>query len=162
MTAKNLDIAFWNYDRTRPSSMDRKDRRRRCQVSQRAHRHRNLRGHDPGPCVRRVGTGDDLLPANHGARRSAVRRDPGLPESCFRHSAIYINKEKGIERPEDLAGKTIGELAIYGHDSGVTPKGILSDDHGLTPDKCRWVIGAIDFPMKPIDFVPSPTPRTSR
>ena len=83
---------------------------------------------------------------------------PVFPNRCFRHSAIYINKASGIEKPEDLAGKTIGELALYGHDAGVWPKGMLSDDYGVTPDQCRWIVGGIDFPMKPIDFVPQPYP----
>jgi len=56
--------------------------------------------------------------------------------------------------PEDLRGKTIGEFATYGHDAGVWPKGILSDDYGVTPEQSRWVIGGADFPMRPYDFVP--------
>ena len=76
----------------------------------------------------------------------------------FRHSAIYINKTKGIEQPEDLNGKTIGELALYGHDAGVMPKGMLSDEFGFRPESCRWVIGAIDFPLEPIDWVAKPVP----
>ena len=83
---------------------------------------------------------------------------PVFPNRCFRHSAIYINKASGIKRPQDLSGKTIGELAIYGHDSGVMPKGILSDEYGFKPEECRWVIGGIDWPMKPIDFIPRPHP----
>jgi 4,5-dihydroxyphthalate decarboxylase len=76
----------------------------------------------------------------------------------FRHSAIYINKTRGIERPHDLAGKTIGELALYGHDAGVMPKGMLSDEFGVRPEQCRWMVGGIDFPLKPIDWLPKPTP----
>ena len=56
----------------------------------------------------------------------------------FPPSAIYINKKKGIHRPHDLAGKRIGELGLYGHDGGVMPKGVLSDEYGVTPDQCRW------------------------
>ncbi|WP_446742271.1 4,5-dihydroxyphthalate decarboxylase [Silvibacterium acidisoli] len=77
---------------------------------------------------------------------------------CFRHSAIYVNVNSGIRKPEDLAGKTIGEFAMYGHDAGVWPKGILADDFGVTPDQCRWIIGSLDWPMKPVDFVPQPHP----
>ncbi|MBB2926598.1 ABC transporter substrate-binding protein [Paraburkholderia silvatlantica] len=76
----------------------------------------------------------------------------------FRHSAIYINTQSGIRRPEDLAGKTIGEFGMYGHDGGVWPKGILSDEFGLTPDQCRWVIGATDWYMPPFDFIAQPHP----
>ena len=83
---------------------------------------------------------------------------PVFPNRCFRHSAIYINVDSGIKRPEDLAGKTVGEFAMYGHDAGVWPKGILSDDFGVTPNQCRWIVGSLDWPLKPIDFVPQPHP----
>ncbi|TPG16404.1 4,5-dihydroxyphthalate decarboxylase [Sphingomonas koreensis] len=79
---------------------------------------------------------------------------PIFPNRQFRHSAIFVNKASGIERPEDLAGKTIGEFGIYGHDAGVWPKGILSDDFGVKPEESRWIIGASDWYMPPYDFVP--------
>ena len=79
---------------------------------------------------------------------------PVFPARLFRHSAVFINRVSGITRPEDLVGKTIGEFATYGHDAGVWPKGILSDEFGITPDQSRWVIGGLDFPMAPIDFIP--------
>jgi hypothetical protein len=72
----------------------------------------------------------------------------------FRHSAIFVNTSKGIESPRDLAGKTVGEFATYGHDAGVAAKGALSDDYGVTPDQCRWVVGGFDWPMAPFDLVP--------
>ena len=78
---------------------------------------------------------------------------PVFPARVFRHSAIFINTSKGIKTPQDLAGKTIGEFGIYGHDAGVWPKGILSDEYGVTVDQCRWVIGGADQPMPPYDFV---------
>jgi 4,5-dihydroxyphthalate decarboxylase len=83
---------------------------------------------------------------------------PAFPNRCFRHSAIYVNVDSGIERPEDIAGKTVGEFAMYGHDAGVWPKGILSDDFGVKPEQCKWIIGSLDWPLKPIDFVPQPHP----
>jgi hypothetical protein len=76
----------------------------------------------------------------------------------FRHSMIFVNTASGIETPRDLAGKTIGEFATYGHDAGVTAKGALSDDYGVTPNQSRWVIGGFDWPMTPFDFVPQPHP----
>ncbi|MBN3898539.1 MAG: 4,5-dihydroxyphthalate decarboxylase [Nostoc sp. NOS(2021)] len=83
---------------------------------------------------------------------------PVFPNRNFRHSAIFINTSSGIEKPEDLAGKTIGEFGIYGHDAGVWPKGILSDEYGVTPDQCRWIIGASDWYMPPFDFIPQRHP----
>lgn len=99
-----------------------------------------------------------LLRAVDGIDNPPFVAIPVFPNRCFRHSAIYINKASGINRPEDLADRTIGELAIYGHDAGVMPKGILSDEFGFKPESCRRIIGAIDFPMEPIDFIPQPHP----
>jgi len=79
---------------------------------------------------------------------------PVFPVRCFRHSAIYVNKASGIKTPRDLIGKTIGEFAVYGHDAGVWPKGILADEYGVTPNQCRWIVGGLDWPLKPIDFIP--------
>ncbi len=90
--------------------------------------------------------------------RSPFLAIPVFPVRSFRHGAIYVNKASGIERPQDLAGKRIGELALYGHDAGVMPKGILSDDFGVKPEQSRWIIGGIDFPLDPVDFVPHPVP----
>ena len=83
---------------------------------------------------------------------------PVFPNRFFRHSAIFVNKASGIEKPEDLAGKTIGEFGVYGHDAGVWPKGILSDEFGVTPDRSRWIIGATDWYMPPFDFIPQTHP----
>src|SRR5262249_55981474 len=77
---------------------------------------------------------------------------------AFRHSAIFIHKASDIRKPEDLNGKTIGELALYGHDAGVMPKGILMDEFGFRPASCRWLIGGLDWPLTPIDFVPHTHP----
>ncbi|MDF5716933.1 MAG: hypothetical protein PUP93_24460 [Rhizonema sp. NSF051] len=83
---------------------------------------------------------------------------PVFPNRCFRHSAIFVNTSAKIEKPQDLAGKTVGEFALYGHDAGVWPKGILSDEYGVEANQCRWIIGGLDWPMAPIDFIPLPHP----
>ena len=83
---------------------------------------------------------------------------PVFPNRAFRHSAIFVNKASSIEKPEDLNGKTIGELALYGHDAGIMPKGMLMEEFGFKPETCRWVIGGLDWPLKPIDFVSHPHP----
>ncbi len=90
--------------------------------------------------------------------RSPFVAIPVFPVRSFRHGAIYVNKASGIRHPQDLAGKRIGELALYGQDAGVMPKGILSDEFGVRPEQSRWIVGGIDFPMNPIDFVPHPVP----
>ena len=79
---------------------------------------------------------------------------PVFPSRVFRHGYIYVNRKSAIRTPQDLAGKTVGEFATYGHDAGVWPKGILSDDYGVTPGQCRWIVGGNDWPMAPLDFIP--------
>lgn len=83
---------------------------------------------------------------------------PVFPNRNFRHSAVFVNTAAGIEKPQDLAGRTIGEFAMFGHDPGVWIKGIFSDEYGLTPDRSRWVIGGTDHPVPSFDWVPQPVP----
>ena len=158
--AQKLDIAFWSYDRTRlladgsvkiegadvafhsarivPEIFEAMIRRRAYDVSELGMtyflRTFDEEGHSPFLAI------------------------PVFPVRAFRHGAIYISRNSGIEKPQNLVGKRIGELALYGHDAGVIPKGILSDDFGVKPEQSRWVIGGIDFPIGPIDFVSHPVP----
>ncbi|MEU4985502.1 4,5-dihydroxyphthalate decarboxylase [Streptomyces sp. NPDC021969] len=83
---------------------------------------------------------------------------PIFPNRNFRHSAWFVNTDSGIERPEDLAGRTVGEFALYGHDPGVWNKGVLADDFGVTPDRMSWVIGGTDRPVPSFDWIPQPVP----
>ena len=159
MTDRKIDIAFWNYDRTRlladgtvkiegvdaafhsarivPEIFEAMIRKRAYDVSE-------------------LGMTYFLRTFENG--QSPFVAIPVFPVRAFRHGAIYINKASGIARPEDLVGKRIGELALYGHDAGVMPKGILSDEFGVKPEQSRWIVGGIDFPMDPIDFVSHPAP----
>ena len=159
MNPTKLNFAFWNYDRTRAladgtvkiDGIDASFHTDRIvtEIFERMIRGREFDVSELGMTY--------FLRTMDGDEPPFVAL-PVFPNRCFRHSAIYINKASGIRRPEDLAGKTIGELALYGHDAGVMPKGILSDDYGVTPDQCRWIVGGIDFPLKPVDFVPQPHP----
>jgi 4,5-dihydroxyphthalate decarboxylase len=72
----------------------------------------------------------------------------------FRHANIFVSTKSGIEKPQDLVGKTIGEFGTYGHDVGIMAKGVLADEYGVTPDQCRWLVGGADVAMAPFDFVP--------
>ncbi|MER6462685.1 4,5-dihydroxyphthalate decarboxylase [Streptomyces sp. NPDC001228] len=83
---------------------------------------------------------------------------PVFPNRNFRHSSVFVNTAAGISGPRDLAGRTIGEFALFGHDPGVWIKGIFSDEYGLTPDQSRWVIGGTDRPVPAFDWLPQPVP----
>ena len=154
-----LDIACFPYDTTRalfdgsvaidgvastmhtadtlPEIFERMMRRREFDVSE-----LGLTFH-----LRMLDGGDDSLVAL-----------PVFPNRVFRHSCVYVNTASGITGPADLVGKTIGEFGTYGQDSGVWAKGILMDEYGFRPESNRWVIGGLDHPMPPFDFVDHPHP----
>lgn len=159
MSDMKLDIAFWNYDRTRALA----DGTVKIDGVDASFHGGRIVTEIFGSMIRDRAYDVSELGLTYFLRTMDFDDPPFVaipvfPNRCFRHSATYINKASGIERPEDLVGKTVGELALYGHDAGVWPKGILSDDYGVTPDQCRWIVGGIDFPLKPIDFVPQPYP----
>jgi hypothetical protein len=83
---------------------------------------------------------------------------PAFPNRVFRHSCVFVNADSGITQPSDLVGKTIGEFGMYSQDSGVWAKGILMDEYGFRPERNRWVIGGLDAPAPPFDFVPQTHP----
>ncbi len=159
MSDLSLDIAFWDYDRTRALAdgtvkiegvnASFHSARIVTEIFERMIRQRDFEVSELGLTyfLRTMDFDDPPFIAI-----------PVFPNRCFRHSAIYINTASGIKRPEDLVGKTVGEFAVYGHDAGVWPKGILSDDYGVTPDQCRWIVGGLDWPLKPVDFIPHPHP----
>jgi hypothetical protein len=156
---RQLDIAFWNYDRIRAlrdgdiriDGVDAFFHSGRIVVDIFEQMVKN-RAYD----VSELGFTYFLRTMDE--EDQPFRALPIFLARTFRHSAIYINTTKGIRRPQDLNGKRIGELALYGHDGGVMPKGMLTDEYGFRPETCRWVVGNIDFPMKPIDWLPRPVP----
>ena len=158
MTDLKLDIAFWDYDRTRALAEGTVTI---PGVAAQFH---------TAPIVTQIfegAVGGHFHISELGmtyflrtfqGQDSPFAAIPVFPNRAFRHSAIYINRASGIQRPEDLNGKTIGELALYGHDAGIMSKGMLMDEFGFKPETCRWIIGGLDWPMKPINFVAKPHP----
>lgn len=159
MSQPTLQIAFGEYDRTRVLA----DGTVKIQgVDARFHSHRIVTEVFAG-MIRDRAYDVSELGLSYFLRTMDFDEPPFLalpvfPNRCFRHSAVYVNVDSGIEKPADLAGKTVGEFAMYGHDAGVWPKGILSDEYGVTPEQCHWIVGVLDWPLAPIDFVPQPVP----
>ncbi|MBB2926596.1 4,5-dihydroxyphthalate decarboxylase [Paraburkholderia silvatlantica] len=159
MPPRKLDIGFWNYDRAQAL---RDGEVKIDGVDARFHNGRIVTDIFEAMVKDRAYDVSDLgfsyFLRTMDTDEAPFRLLPVPLLHMFRHSAIYINKTKGIERPEDLNGKRIGELALYGHDAGVMPKGMLSDEFGFRPESCRWIVGGIDFALKPIDWLPKPVP----
>src|SRR5919205_326530 len=94
---------------------------------------------------------------------------PAFVSRLFRHSGIYVRTDRGIRRPEDLKGKTIG-LPEYQITANVWIRGILKDEYGVKPSDIKWRRGGIEEPGRDerakiklpddIDLKPIPEHRT--
>jgi 4,5-dihydroxyphthalate decarboxylase len=68
---------------------------------------------------------------------------PVFPSRAFRHSGIYIRTDRGIERPEDLAGRVLG-VPEFQMTAAIWVRGILADHHGVPPSQIRWRTGGLE------------------
>jgi len=67
---------------------------------------------------------------------------------AFRHSAIYIRTDKGIDSPEKLKGRKIG-IAEYQLSANVWARAILEDEYGVKPSDITWVRGGMNSAGRP-------------
>ena len=82
---------------------------------------------------------------------------PVFTSRFFRHSCIFINTNKGIEKPEDLNGKIIG-VPEYQMTAPVWQRGIIADEYGVHPSDVSWRCGGLEEPGridKVLTFLPS-------
>ncbi len=63
---------------------------------------------------------------------------PVFPSRLFRHSAIYVNTESGIDEPSDLYGKCIGVLPEYQITAATMARGMLEEEYGVSPENMTW------------------------
>jgi 4,5-dihydroxyphthalate decarboxylase len=70
---------------------------------------------------------------------------PAFVSRLFRHSGIYIRTDRGIARPQDLKGKTVG-LPEYQITANVWIRGILKDEYGIVPSDIKWRRGGQEDP----------------
>jgi len=92
----------------------------------------------------------ELSMASHIAAVAAGRRDyVGVPvflSRSFRHANLYVRTDRGINRPEDLAGRTIG-LIDWQQTAALWLRGILADEHGVSRESIRWVAAGLHTPV---------------
>jgi 4,5-dihydroxyphthalate decarboxylase len=68
---------------------------------------------------------------------------PVFPSRAFRHTSIYVRKDRGIEAATNLKGRRVG-LAEYQLTANVWVRALLEDDHGVAPGYVEWVRGGIE------------------
>ncbi|HEY0989053.1 MAG TPA: hypothetical protein VGD80_18425 [Kofleriaceae bacterium] len=70
---------------------------------------------------------------------------PAFLSRSFRHGGIYVNRDSGIARPEDLVGRTVG-LAEYQLTANVWIRGMLAEHHGVPVASVRYRTGGLHAP----------------
>ncbi len=70
---------------------------------------------------------------------------PVFPSRAFRHTAIYVRTDRGIDKPQDLKGKKVG-IPEYQLTANVWARAILLDDFGVDPSHIRWIQGGQEAP----------------
>ena len=68
---------------------------------------------------------------------------PVFPSRVFRHGYFFINTDKSIESPQDLAGKR-GGVPEYSMAAAVYMRGLLQHEYGVKPEQIEWVQGRAD------------------
>jgi 4,5-dihydroxyphthalate decarboxylase len=74
-------------------------------------------------------------------RNEPVIALPIFPLRMQIHPYIFCGAASGIERPEDLKGKTIG-MDEYRLTVGLWARGILREHYGVRPEECQWFTSA--------------------
>jgi 4,5-dihydroxyphthalate decarboxylase len=77
---------------------------------------------------------------------------PVFPSRVFRHSAIYVRADSGIQTPQDLRGKRIG-VGDYQMTAAVWVRGFLTHEYGVTPEDIVWVAGKPIRSIEPPDGI---------
>ena len=86
-----------------------------------------------------------LAYANDGFRDYTLL--PIFPLRLFRHRSVFIRPDRGINKPEDLRGKTITTPG-YSSTSLTWIRGIFQEEYGIKPEDVQWIISSKDSTAK--------------
>ncbi|MFT4064071.1 ABC transporter substrate-binding protein [Paraburkholderia sp.] len=138
-----LSLACQINDRTR-ALIDRKVEIEGCTINfvhgpaeelfQRAFRHGEFD-------MSELSLGTHLLTTARGESRYI-----GVPvflSRSFRHSAIYVRSDRGIDSPQALKGRRIG-VPDFQQTAGIWVRGMLADEYGVDSRDVRWVVGGLE------------------
>lgn len=91
--------------------------------------------------VSELSLGTHVLTAARGESRYI-----GVPvflSRSFRHSAIYVRTDRGIDSAHALRGRRIG-VPDFQQTAGIWVRGMLEDEYGLASRDVRWVVGGLE------------------
>lgn len=145
MSRLPLTIASWDYDRVRPL-LDGRVKVEGCDVNyltmpveecfERAYFHGEFE-------VAEIGFSPFLIALSRGPTPYVAL--PVFLSRMFRHSAVYVRADRGIEGPADLAGKTIG-VPEYQMSAVMWFRGYLQDEFGIKAADINWVQAGLENP----------------
>ena len=156
----DLNIAFWDYDRTRPL-MDGRGRPEGINPKITVLRPREifprmLQDQEFHAAEMSLAS-YVILKARNQCPFVAI---PVMLSKIFRHDCIYVRPDAGIVEPADLRGKRIG-LPQYSSTAGVFIKGLVQHEYGVPPTEISWFMGGQDAPA-PATLVPLDLPADIR
>jgi 4,5-dihydroxyphthalate decarboxylase len=67
---------------------------------------------------------------------------PVFPSRMFRHGFIFVRRESGIERPQELSGKKLGFLR-WVQTAAIWMRGMLIDEYGVSAKDSQWYVAAM-------------------
>lgn len=145
MSRLPITIATWDYDRVRALT-DGRVHVEGCDVNyltmpveecfERAYFHGEFD-------VAEIGFSPYLIALSRGATPYVAI--PVFLSRMFRHSAVYIRTDRGIEGPADLRGKRIG-VPEYQMSAVMWFRGYLQDEHNIAAKDINWVQAGLENP----------------
>lgn len=145
MSRLPITIATWDYDRVRALT-DGRVHVEGCDVNyltmpveecfERAYFHGEFD-------VAEIGFSPYLIALSRGATPYVAI--PVFLSRMFRHSAVYIRTDRGIEGPADLRGKRIG-VPEYQMSAVMWFRGYLQDEHNIAAKDIKWVQAGLENP----------------
>jgi 4,5-dihydroxyphthalate decarboxylase len=70
---------------------------------------------------------------------------PAFLSRAFRHSAVYIRNDRGIDSASHLRGRRVG-VPEYQMSAVMWFRGFLQDEHGVSAKDIDWVQGGLETP----------------
>lgn len=143
MSRLALTVATWDYDRVRPL-IDGRVTIEGCDVNyipipveecfHRAYLHGEFD-------VAEIGFSPYLIALSRNIAPYVAL--PVFLSRSFRHSAIYVRDDRGIETADQLRNKVIG-VPEYQQSAVLWIRGFLRDEHGIGVEDISWVQGGLD------------------